>query len=171
VVQIPAVVFGLIAGGLTVRWNRSARQIPEFQHAWVVAVFFVPQLLAFYMPVTRNHMPTPVVAACLIISQVGLLLFCVFNKQLPGIPILATGLFLNLLVISANGGFMPLSTATAAQLIPEQVLKSLTSVVASASAAKISCLFLKLSFSPGFPTGLYHQIGSPTGSPSVSEMY
>jgi uncharacterized membrane protein YhhN len=125
VVLIPALVLGLIAGGLTARWNRPAWQIPEFRHTWLVAVFFLPQLLALYLPVTRSHMTMSVVAACLITSQVGLLLFCVINKHLPGIPILATGLFLNLLVISANGGFMPLSTATAAQLIPEQVLKSL----------------------------------------------
>ena len=120
-----AVVFGLLAAWLRVRLNQAIWQPPEFQHAWVVAVFFVPQLLAFYLPATRDHMPTPVVAACLITSQIGLLLFCLFNKQLPGISILAAGLFLNLLVISANGGLMPISTVTAAHLIPEQVLSHL----------------------------------------------
>ena len=120
-----AVFFGLLAGWLRVRLNQSIWQPPEFQHAWMVAVFFVPQLLAFYLPVTRSRMSLPVVAACLITSQIGLLLFCLLNKHLPGIPILAAGLFLNLLAISANGGLMPLSTATAAHLIPEQVLSNL----------------------------------------------
>jgi hypothetical protein len=91
----------------------------------MVAVFFVPQLLAFYLPVTRSRMSLPVVVACLITSQIGLLLFCLLNRQLPGIPILAAGLCLNLLAISANGGLMPISTATAAHLIPEQVLSNL----------------------------------------------
>jgi Family of unknown function (DUF5317) len=100
-------------------------QLPDFRHAWVVTVFFIPQLLAFYLPVTRSQISTPVVAAFLITSQIGLLLFCLFNKHLPGIPILAAGLFLNLLAISANGGLMPLSTTSAAYLVPEKVLSNL----------------------------------------------
>lgn len=124
-ILLPAIILGLLAGWARTRRNQSVWQLPEFRHAWVVVVFFVPQLLAFYLPVTRSQMPTPVVAACLITSQIGLLLFCLFNKNLPGIPILAAGLFLNLLVISANGGLMPLSTATAAHLIPEQALTNL----------------------------------------------
>ena len=124
-ILLPAVVFGLLAGWLRVRLNQSIWHPPEFQHAWAVAVFFVPQLLAFYLPVTRSRMSIPVVAACLITSQIGLLLFCLFNKHLPGMPILAAGLSLNLLAISANGGLMPLSTTTAAHLIPEHVLSNL----------------------------------------------
>jgi hypothetical protein len=125
VILLPAVLFGLLVGWLRSRWNQAPWQLPEFQHAWVVAVSFAPQLFAFYLPATRSHLSTPVAAACLISSQIGLLLFCLLNRHLPGIPILAAGLFLNLLVISANGGLMPLSTTTAAHLIPEQVLTNL----------------------------------------------
>jgi hypothetical protein len=39
--------------------------------------------------------------------------------------VLAAGLLLNLLVITVNGGFMPLGTDTAAQLIPEHYLRGL----------------------------------------------
>jgi len=124
-VFVPAVVLGLLVGWSRTRLSQSVWQLPDFQHAWVVAVFFVPQLLAFYLPVTRTQLSTPVVAACLIISQIGLLLFCFYNKHLPGISILAAGLLLNLLVISVNGGLMPLSTTTASYLIPEQVLSNL----------------------------------------------
>jgi hypothetical protein len=124
-VFILAIIAGILAGWVRIRWTPSAWQLPDLQHSLVVAVFFVPQFLAFYLPVTRSQISTPVVAACLIVSQIGLLLFCLYNRQLPGIPILAAGLLLNLLVISANGGLMPLSTKTAAYLLPEQVLSTL----------------------------------------------
>ncbi|HEY3313026.1 MAG TPA: DUF5317 family protein [Anaerolineales bacterium] len=96
-------------------------QFPEFERAWLVIIFFVPQFLAFYWSGSRSYMSTPLVAAYLLISQVGLFLFCLLNRHLPGIPILAAGLLLNLLVIGANGGLMPLSTATAERLLPENV--------------------------------------------------
>ena len=83
------------------------------------------QFLAFYFPVTRNQIPTPAAAICLLISQIGLLLFCLYNWRLPGMPILTLGLFMNLLAIGANGGLMPLSTGAAAYLVPEQILSTL----------------------------------------------
>jgi hypothetical protein len=126
VVLLSAVGLGLAAGWLRSRWSQSNWQIPDFQYIWVVAVFFLPQLFAFYLPAVRSHLSTQVVAACLITSQLGLLLFCLLNRHLPGVLILAFGLFLNLLAISLNGGFMPLSTTTAAQLIPEQALSAIT---------------------------------------------
>lgn len=120
-----AVFAGILAGLAGTLWRRSAWQLPDFRYGWLVVIFFVPQLLAFYLPMTRSQMSMPVVAACLVISQIGLLLFCLYNRHLAGIPILAAGLFLNLLVISANGGLMPLSTTSAAYLLPEQVLSNL----------------------------------------------
>ena len=120
-----AIFAGILAGWARTLWSRSAWQMPDFRYGWVVAIFFVPQFLAFYLPVTSSRMSTPVVAACLIISQTGLLLFCLYNRHLPGIPVLAAGLCLNLLVIVANGGLMPLSTTTAAYLLPEKVLSNL----------------------------------------------
>jgi hypothetical protein len=40
-------------------------------------------------------------------------------------PFLTLGLFLNLIVIISNGGFMPISTLTAAHLVPAQTLANL----------------------------------------------
>jgi len=126
VILLPAIVIGLAAGWLRSRFAGSAWQFPQFQHYWVVAVFFIPQLFAFYLPATRDLFSAPMVAACLITSQLGLLLFCLLNRRLPGIPVLAVGLFLNLLSISLNGGFMPISTITAAKLISEEALLNIT---------------------------------------------
>ena len=124
-ILLPAVILGLLSGWIKTYLGRSVWQYPEFERAWLVVIFFVPQLLAFYLPVTRSQMPTLLVPAYLIISQLGLILFCMLNRHLPGIPILTIGLFLNLVVICANDGVIPLSTVTAAHIIPEQILSNL----------------------------------------------
>jgi hypothetical protein len=125
VILLTAVVAGIAAGILRARWQRTVWQPPEFHLAWLVMVAFVPQFFAFYLPITRSQVGTSLAAVCLVISQVGLLLFCLFNRRMAGIPILAIGLFLNLLVIIANGGFMPLSAAAAAYFLPEDILANL----------------------------------------------
>ena len=65
------------------------------------------------------------VAAGLVGSQLVLLVFCWFNRHIPGIGLLAIGLLLNFLVITANGGFMPISPQTASHLIPATLVQTL----------------------------------------------
>jgi hypothetical protein len=120
-----AVVAGYLAGLLRAKKEHTEWQTPALNYFWLVPVFFLPQLLAFYLPGIRNQMTDIMVSACLIISQLGLLLFCLLNRQLPGILVLAIGLFLNLIAIAANGGFMPISTLTLARLVPAQALANL----------------------------------------------
>ena len=48
--------------------------------------------------------------------------FTWLNRRLPGMKILLAGLALNLTVIAANGGFMPISPQTAGGLVPQEVL-------------------------------------------------
>lgn len=124
-ILLSAVLAGLLAGLLRARWQNKAWQAPELKHVWLVVVAFLPQLVVFYLPGWRAHLPDSIVAACLVGSQVGLLAFCLLNRRQNGMLILAGGLVLNLLVIVANGGFMPLSTETAAQLIPGRLLSGL----------------------------------------------
>ena len=57
--------------------------------------------------------------------QLGLLAICLANLRLPGMALLAGGLFLNLLAIALNGGLMPLSTTTAAYLLPGRAVSDL----------------------------------------------
>jgi hypothetical protein len=92
---------------------------------WLVMIAFLPQIFFFYIPATRSKIPTGIVAAGLILSQVLLLVFCWLNRRLSGIWLLALGLALNLLVISANGGLMPISPQTASALLPANVLAKL----------------------------------------------
>ncbi|WP_018502278.1 DUF5317 family protein [Parafrankia discariae] len=44
-----------------------------------------------------------------ILATAGLVVFAVANRRLPGLPLLCAGVLLNALVISANGGDMPVS--------------------------------------------------------------
>jgi len=125
VILLTAVLAGLFAGLLRAKWKKQSWRPPELQHVWLVSVAFLPQLLVFYLPGWRAHLPDTLVAASLVGSQVGLLVFCLLNRHQIGMMVLAVGLLLNLLVITANGGFMPLSTETAAQLIPQHILRSL----------------------------------------------
>lgn len=120
-----AVAAGYLAGLARARIAQTSWQAPILQHLWLVPIFFLPQFFAFYLPATRDQLSTPLVAACLISSQAGLLLFCLLNWQQPGMPVLAIGLSLNLIAILANGGLMPISTHTVARLVPASTLANL----------------------------------------------
>jgi hypothetical protein len=61
------------------------------------------------------HLATPGWGAALYTGLAGifLILFLSLNWRLPGIPVVALGISLNLAVMIANGGFMPMSVKTA----------------------------------------------------------
>lgn len=120
-----SVLAGIFFSVLCAKWHAKAWQPPALRHAWLVIVFFLPQFLAFYLPATRDIFPNQLVAASLVISQLGLLAFCLRNWRATGMPLLALGLLLNLVVILANGGFMPISIETVAQLVPADVVARL----------------------------------------------
>ena len=62
--------------------------------------------------------PDWLASACLVSSLVGLLAFIWLNRKQPGMWVLGLGLAMNLLVIAANGGLMPISPTTVAELYP-----------------------------------------------------
>ena len=116
----------LVAGSLTglgiARWQGRSWAAPHLRAVWLVAVAFLPQLFTIYLPVTRLQTPDVLAAASLILSQALLLVFCWLNRQIAGVWPLALGTACNLLVIVANGGFMPVSPQTAGHLVPPEVL-------------------------------------------------
>ena len=71
------------------------------------------------------HIPDLWVSVGLLSSQILLLVFCLLNLRLSGIWLLSLGLALNLLVIAANGGFMPISPQTAGHLASQEVVQSI----------------------------------------------
>jgi hypothetical protein len=125
VILLTAVLAGLIVGLAGARWQNKSWRPPEFHHDWLVPVAFLPQLLAFYLPISRIYMPDILVAICLVSSQVGLLVFCLLNRHNRWILLIAAGLALNLAVIAANGGFMPLSPEAAARFVPDHILQNI----------------------------------------------
>jgi heme/copper-type cytochrome/quinol oxidase subunit 4 len=101
-------------------WSSSRGiQVPQLRSIWLVLVAFLPQWLVFYLPATRLLPEKHFVAFALVSSQLILLLFVWLNRKQPGFWALGLGLLLNFLVIALNGGMMPVSPETLAQLVPE----------------------------------------------------
>ncbi len=91
---------------------------------WLVLVAFLPQLVVAYFPATHYLLPDWLAASCLSASLILFLAFVWLNRKLPGMPVLIIGLGLNLLVMLANRGWMPISPQTANQLTNGNVLQS-----------------------------------------------
>jgi hypothetical protein len=106
-------------------WRKRPYLLPAINYLWLAFVAFVPQLVAFYLPASRGHLSDNWASVSLVVSQVLLLLFAWTNRKLAGMWLLILGLALNLLVIIANGGYMPISPATAGHLVPAAVVNSM----------------------------------------------
>lgn len=117
-----ALVTGLLVGLVWARWRGYLYQPPELRHLWLVFVAFLPQFIVVYLPITRRHFPDWLVVGCLLASQILLLGFVWLNRRLPGMPLLICGVALNLAVMAANSGFMPISPQTASRLVSEDSL-------------------------------------------------
>lgn len=113
-----ALVFGLLTGLVWARWRGHPYQTPELQHLWLVFVAFLPQVIVIYLP----NLPNGLVAGCLLASQILLFRFAWLNHRILGMPVLICGVALNLLVMAANGGFMPVSPQTTSHLVSEERL-------------------------------------------------
>ena len=122
-ILLSAVVCGLLAGWGWARWRGRPYQGPELRSIWLVLVGFVPQLIVAYLPATHFLVPRWLAAASLSASLVFFLAFVWLNRRLPGMPVLLAGLLLNLVVIAANGGWMPIAPETASRVMGEDVSK------------------------------------------------
>ncbi len=115
-----AIVLGLIAGLVIAKVTSNNFALPELRNSWIILLGFLPQALIFFLPVTRELIPDSLVPYILISSLLILLTFVWFNIKQPGIWLMGVGLLLNLIVISFNRGWMPISPETLTQLqIPE----------------------------------------------------
>jgi uncharacterized membrane protein YeaQ/YmgE (transglycosylase-associated protein family) len=111
-----AVLLGIVAGWLRSKLSKQAYMVPLLEAIWLVPLAFFPQWVTFYWPTTRAFVEESLAAVVLVGSQVLLLLFAWANRQYKAFWWMGLGLFLNLLVITLNGGLMPLSLETASQL-------------------------------------------------------
>lgn len=117
-----ALAAGLAAGVVLARWRGHSYQPPELRVSWLAFLAFLPQFILLYLPYFRIRISDQVSAVCLLASLLIFLGFAWVNRGLPGMSILLIGLALNLTVMAANGGFMPISPQTAGQLVPDGAL-------------------------------------------------
>ena len=123
-ILILGIAAGCLAGLIRSRIRGKPYQLPDFSQAWLVLVAVIPQLLIFQIPDTAGWFSDTAAAGVLVISQLILLVFIWFNRDRIGMRILGLGLLLNLLVITLNGGLMPVAPETAAALYPDVPLSS-----------------------------------------------
>lgn len=115
-ILLAALILGLLTGWGVARWRGIAFQAPTLRHIWLLPVALVPQLAVVYSPRLTEWLPNAAAGAMLPLSLAIFLVFAWLNRRLPGMPVLLIGLVLNLAVITANGGWMPVSPETASHL-------------------------------------------------------
>jgi hypothetical protein len=116
VILLAAVFVGLVAGLTRSRFQQLPYPVPELRWLWLVFIAFFFQWLAFRLPVSWMHINSKTAAVVLVGSQIALLVFAWANRRLPAFWLLGIGLLLNLVVIIANGGLMPITPETVAHL-------------------------------------------------------
>jgi hypothetical protein len=121
-ILLVAILVGLVVGISLASLRKRTWSVPLLHKPWLAILAFLPQFLVLYLPVTSTRVTDELAAAGLICSLVLLLVFCWFNRQVSGVRLLAVGLLMNLLVMVANGGFMPISLQTASRLVPPDTL-------------------------------------------------
>lgn len=113
-----AILAGLSAGLVRAYLAGRSYRPAAIGHIWLVMAAFLPQILAFYLPATREVIPPWLAGACLVSSLVGLLGFVWLNRKHMELWVIGGGLVANLLVIATNKGLMPITPASVAVLYP-----------------------------------------------------
>lgn len=111
-ILVIGIVFGLVAGYLRARLHKRPYSLPVIQRVELAFWAFVPQALTFFVPQTGRFASYGWDVYVLPITLSILVLFVWFNRHLSGFWLLGLGLLLNLAVIVANGGLMPISPET-----------------------------------------------------------
>jgi hypothetical protein len=124
VILTVAVAAGWAAGWGWARWRRQPYRPPEFCCLWLVFAAFLPQFVVIYLPSARFS-PDWLTVVLLTASQTAFLGFVWLNRRAAGAFFLLCGVILNLSVMTANGGFMPISPQTASRLVTEEKRQSL----------------------------------------------
>ena len=121
-ILLVAILAGLVVGLSLARFQKRPWTVPPLRKPWLVIIAYLPQFLYLYVLATRAWVSHGLGAAGLVVSMILLLVFCWFNRRFSGVWLLALGLSLNLLVIAANGGYMPISPQTANRFVLPETL-------------------------------------------------
>ena len=115
---------GLVTGIGLSRWHGHPYRSPTLNSLWLVFLGFLPQLFVVYLGNRFVSIPDWLAALSIVTSQLLLLLFAWLNRHLPGMLILVAGLVLDLAVMIANGGFMPINPTTAERIVGAERIAS-----------------------------------------------
>lgn len=107
-ILLPAVFAGIVIAMLRGGSFQRLASLP-FRLGWLALICLAAQLVVIYWPAGGLEAQRPLHAALLIGSSAALLLVVWANRGIAGMPLLGLGLLFNLVVMSANGGFMPVS--------------------------------------------------------------
>lgn len=118
-----AILIGWVAGFARAKIRGQKYCAPDFQLGWLLLIAVIPQLFSFHQPQTASATPDKLAAGILVGSQIFLLVFVWVNRKLPGFWALGLGLVLNFLVITLNGGLMPISPETVYRLSPHAIIE------------------------------------------------
>lgn len=121
-VLLAALTLGLVVGLGVSRLHGQPYRPPDLRHLWLVFLAFLPQFAILYVPELRQQISDEWAGALLTASQLLFLGFAWLNRKLPGMMLLLLGAALNFTVMTANGGFMPISPQTASRLVPQEIL-------------------------------------------------
>lgn len=83
----------------------------RFRMAWLIFAAVATQIVAFpfaFLPWTTSDGLARALWLC---SYGALVAFAFLNRKIPGVPIVAAGIALNLVAIISNGGHMPVTAA------------------------------------------------------------
>ena len=107
VIIILVIVVALLRGG-------SLRNFATLKLRWIplVVAGFVLQVLIFTPFTTTSLIPVATVPLYLL-SMALLTIWVALNWHIPGMALIAIGLLMNVAAIAANGGYMPVSPASA----------------------------------------------------------
>jgi hypothetical protein len=117
-VLLVGVIAGLLVGLLRAWLGKSSLSVPQINWIWLVFIAFLLQWLVFIWTVSSQIIPSRWAALTLVGTQLLLLAFAWGNRSKAGFILLGAGLLLNFLVITLNGGLMPISPQTVTRLVP-----------------------------------------------------
>lgn len=116
------IVLGLVGVALLLRRDLGAIGQLTFRGGWqlagmVISLYLLQVGFVWFMPGR-----TVFQAALLVLTQVALAFLLWLNRHLPGAKLFVVGILLNVLVILANGGWMPLTPQMHRFLHPGQIV-------------------------------------------------
>jgi len=123
-ILILAIVIGLSATIFRARLKNRTLKLPKFNLEWLVFLSVIPQVFAFYIPSVGRWIPESVIPYLQISTMLGLVIFTAANLAYSGFWYLGLGLLSNFLVISFNGGWMPILPETLYRMVPSKPVEA-----------------------------------------------